>query len=639
MILLPVAALIYVLGATLSARRVLSYSIALVASVIALSAGILALAGQAATFSIPFADGFSVSVGLDRTSALFLSVSSLSSLVLSIFAIGYGRLYGAKTAAAFSLGFAGTLLVFAAGDALTFLAGWELVTIFSYLLMTEDVGYGSSGLKKSRFPRTSAGFRFLIFGEISTVLLLIGFAALFVQFRTISFAAVKDAAPVFLILTATGAAIKMDAVPFHVWMPSVYEQTADHSSAFLSVPLTLMGLYALERFISMSVPSVPLLMILVLFGSVTAFWGALQAAAARKLKSLPAYSTVENNGMIIAVVAVAALAGASGTKSLLYLSVFAGSAAAVLALGHALAKSLLFMSIGHAKESLGVRTIDETRGVWKGVGPVPGVGILVAGLSLSAFPPLLGFTGEWMVLETVFQSSRFHLFGEQIFLAVAGFLLALAIGLGVFAMVKLIGYTALGYHHERFAARIPDRPMKVAQVLTIVLLPVLGIAVPALLPAFGFSGLFGGLLGVPSPLLLESGNPFFGVVSPSMFAVVIVILGAVPIMIWRLRRGRVRAVVPWSGGIPLGEKEYFTEPAFSQILLHMLRRFYGTVERSGHGTRQLHIRDLFSRPLRSAAAGIQSLGRIVSRSFMNGHVYYYVAYILVAFVLVLLIPW
>ncbi len=639
MILLLVAVGIYLLAAALSAGRVVSYAIAFIASAVALAAGILALTGRSPAISIPFYDGLSVSLALDRMSGLFLSISSLAGIVLSLFAIGYGRLYGPKTAAAFSLGFAGTILVFAAQDALTFLAGWELVTVFSYLLMTDDVRYESSGTLAPRLPLVSAGFRFLVFGELSTVLLLIGFAALYVQTGTTAFAAVRNAAPVFLVLTTLGAAIKMDAVPFHVWMPGVYEKTADHSSAFLSVPLTLMGVYALERFISMAAPSVSWLMILVLFGSLTAFWGALQAAAARKLKSLPAYSTVENNGMIITVIAAAALAGASGTKSLDYLSAFAGSAAAVLALGHALAKSLLFMSIGHAKESLGVKTIDETRGVWRGVGPVPGLGILVAGLSLSAFPPLLGYTGEWMVLETVFQSSRFRLFGEQFFLAVSGFLTALAIGLAVFAMVKLIGYTALGYHHGRFAAKIPARAMKIAQVVSIVLLPLFGIGVPVLLPLFGFSGLFGGLLGVPSPLLLFSGSPLFGVVSPTMFAVVIIVLAALPLLIWSRRRKRVRAVEPWYGGLSLEEDEFFTEPAFSQILLHMLRRIYGTEESSAHGTRQLHIRDRFTRPLRSAASGLRRLGGVLSRIYMNGHVYYYIGYILVAFVVVLLIRW
>lgn len=639
MILSPIALVLYLFAALFSRKRVLSYSIGSVASAVALAAGILALGGRETVISVSFYDGLSVSLALDRMSALFLSISSLAGIVLSVFAIGYGKLYGSRTAAAFSLGFAGTLLVFAAQDAITFLGGWELVTVFSYLLMTDDVRYNSSGTLEPRSPLVSAGFRFLIFGEISTVLLLIGFAALYAQLGTVTFSAVRKASPAFLVLATLGAAIKMDAVPFHVWMPGVYEKTPDHSSAFLSVPLTLMGVYALERFISLAAPSVLWLMCLVLFGSLTAFWGALQAAASRKLKSLPAYSTVENNGMIITVVAAAALAGASGTRSLQYLSVFAGSAAAVLALGHALAKSLLFMSIGHAKESLGVETIDETRGVWRGVGPVPGLGILVAGLSLSAFPPLLGYTGEWMVLETVFQSSRFRFFGEQFFLAVAGFLTALAIGLAVFAMVKLIGFTALGYHHERFAAKIPARPMKIAQVTTILLLPLFGVGVPVLLPLFGFDGLFGGLLGVPSPLLLQSGDPLFGVVSPTMFAVVIVVLAAVPLLIWSFRRGRVRTVEPWYGGMSLEEQEFFTEPAFSQILLHMLRRIYGTEESSSPGTKQLHIRDRFARPLRSAASTVRSIGGFLSRTYMNGHVYYYVGYILVAFVVVLLIRW
>ncbi|HUX12523.1 MAG TPA: proton-conducting transporter membrane subunit [Spirochaetia bacterium] len=639
MMLLWLAVGLYIAGAFFASRRPLSYGVAFLASLVALAAGVAALSSPPQTASVPFFDNLRLSLSLDRLSATFILISSLSAVLLSLFAIGYGKLYGSRTAAAFSLGFAGVLIVLAAGDSLTFLSGWELVTIFSFLLMTDDVRYSGAGKLERRSPLVSASFRFLVFGEISSMLLLLAFAIVLVTQKTISFAEIRQAGPAFLVLATLGAAIKMDAVPFHIWMPGVYEQTADHSSAFLSVPLTLMGVYGLERFVTVAAPSPQWLVVLVLLGSLTAFWGALQAAAARKLKSLPAYSTVENNGMIITVIAASALAASVGTKSLSYLASFAAAAAVVLALGHALAKSLLFMSIGHAKESLGVKTIDEARGVWRGVGPVPGIGILVAGLSLSAFPPLLGYTGEWMVLETVFQSSRFTASGEKFFLAVAGFLTALAIGLAVFAMVKLVGYTALGYNHERFGSPVPDRPMKIAQLLSIILIPLLGIAAPFLLSRFGYAGLFGGLLGVPSPLLLQSGSPLFGVVSPTMFAAVIVVLAAIPLLVWRLRRPRVRRVEPWYGGLSLEEREYFTEPAFSQILLHMLRRFYGTAEGRHEGRRQLHIRDRFARPLRAVAAVTMRVGGALSRTLMNGHIYYYVAYILFAFVVVLIIRW
>ena len=181
--------------------------------------------------------------------------------------------------------------------------------------------------------------------------------------------------------------------------------------------------------------------------------------------------------------------------------------------------------------------------------------------------------------------------------------------------------------------------MKIAQIATIVLIPLLGIGAPFILSGFGYRALFGGLLGVPAPLLLQSGKPLFGLMSPTIFAAVILVLGAIPFLVWNRQRKRVRTVEPWYGGMQLEEKEYFTEPAFSQILLHMLRRIYGTEERAGNGTRQLHTRDRFAQPLQAIKEGTRHFGSALSRIFMNGHIYYYVAYIIAACVVVLLIHW
>ena len=634
------ALLIYLAASivAMAGSKRLSYALSLVASLLAFSAGLGAIISPESAITIDYAFGLKIVVALDPMGSLFLLIVSLSAALLSLFAIDYGRFSGLQTAAAFPLGLIGVLIVLAAGDGLSFLFGWEIATISAFLMVSGGFTLSRDGGAAPARPLTSASFRFLMFGELSFVLLLLAMAGIFATTGSLALGEMKSVSPLFLALLSLGIVIKLDAVPFHVWMPGVYEHASDHASAFLSVPLTLMGLYSLERVLSLADFDPAWLLFLILLGAVSAFWGALHAAASRTLKTLPAYSTVEANGMILATIAMAALARGEGGKSLAYLSDFALAAALILALGHALAKTLLFMSIGHAKEFLGVKTIDETRGVWKVVGRVPGLGIFVSGLSLAAMPPLLGYAGEWMILETFFQSSRFSRPEEVLPLVMAGILLALAIGLTVFAMVKLIGYTAVGYHHNKVAPRLPAASMRVAQVAAIVLLPLFGLGLPLFLPWFGFKNLFGGLLGVPAPLLLVSGDPLFGVLSPTMFGLVILILCLVPLAVWRGRSGTKRGVSPWYGGQEIREEEFYSEPAFSQILLHQFRRLYGARESADEGRAQLRHRDRFVAPLERLSEMVQSAGSALSRVFMNGKVHYYVLYIFIALLAVALLP-
>ena len=66
------------------------------------------------------------------------------------------------------------------------------------------------------------------------------------------------------------------------------------------------------------------------------------------------------------------------------------------------------------------------------VGKLPAFGIMTSGLSFSAFPPTIGFVGEWMILEALFQSYKFMNNIDRIIAAFAGIMVALAIGLATF---------------------------------------------------------------------------------------------------------------------------------------------------------------------------------------------------------------
>ena len=621
-----ISLIFYALGAFFSSKPKVSYFLGFGGSVSAFITGCLALGHGTVFWKFSLLNHIMLSLAIDHLSAVFLIIASISWLALALYSVDYSKLYPQRRISlGFNLSLIGMLLVLTAQDAITMLIGWEIMTIFVFLMM-QNPG--------KHFERS---FRFLAFGELSTVCLLIGFAALFALTGSFSFDALKHGSPFILIMISLGFIIKMDIVPFHGWMRGIYGEIPDNTAALLSAPVTLMGVYGLERIIPLVPQNQAWDIIIILLGAFSAFWGGMQAAAADKIKLLPAYSTVENNGMILTTIGFYSLAQGFNTPILHYLSLFALATSIIIAISHTLAKTLLFMSVGHAKEAYDVHTIDEARGIWSGVGRIPAIGIVISALSFSAFPPLIGYAGEWMILETLFQSYRFPSTALAFFTALAGILIALAIGTISFAMIKIIGYNALGYDHGRKSRYIPHQLMHISEIGLEFLLLLGGIGLPLIIIITGFSKLLIGLLGVPAPLVLASGNPVFGVISPTFIGIIMLVLMIIPSFIFIKGKKKVRKVDSWNGGIRIAEGEFFSAPAYSQILEHILRKFYRTCEKRAKTHASIVIEDVLIEPSETVARVIRKLGEKVASVLMNGKISAYITYILILFITVFII--
>jgi len=618
---------LFLLGALLSRFRGASYLLASVASLVSFVLGALALSGRTFAAEWKVVGIFSVGVRIDHLSALFLTIASISWLTISLGAHRAGRSMPQVRALSFNAAIAGMLLVLVASDIVTFLVGWEIMTIFAFLLLTE------------RGEEPAKAFRFLAFGELSSMLLALGFAVLLARNGSLSLQLESTAPAAFLVLASLGAVVKMDVVPFHTWMRPAYERLPGFVAALMSVGVTLTGVYGLERLLSASAYLRWWTLLLALLGAFSAFWGALQSSVSRGLRAVPAYSTVEYNGMILCAVALSAIAGSGSSETLAYLARFAGAAGVVLALSHALAKSLFFLSLGDFADRTGITQLGEMRGAART--RLQAAGLITAALSFAAFPPLIGYAAEWMLLETAFQSYKMTAFSERFVASLSGVFIALAIGLAAFAMIRFLGYAVMGRRvpeangEQRAHGRTTGSV--VAQGALSLLVVGSAIALPALLLFFGYGSLLGGLLGVPKPLLLVSGSPIFGVVSPTMFALVMLVLCGIPLLLWARRRSRMRSVRAWSGGLPIAANEQFSSDAFAQILKFVMRGLFRTRELSEGARRTLVSRDVVETVYAKADNVATRIGGALGRIYMNGRVGWYVAYILAAFVVVLVL--
>ncbi|MFZ0456485.1 MAG: proton-conducting transporter membrane subunit [Ignavibacteriaceae bacterium] len=619
---LYIAFAFFILGCILTFSRRLSYLSAFIGSVFVFIAGAASINNPSASAAYYLLPHISIGLNVDRTTSLFFIVSSLSFAALSFYSIDFGRLFSKKMGLFFNLSIIGMVLVMSAADSILFLTGWEIMTIALAFQILE------------RKDSMKDAFQFLAFGEASTMFLILGFGSLYLSNNSFSLIHSAPSNSLFLVLTTLGFIIKMDIFPFHTWIIGAYSKAPSHTAAMLSAPLTLMGVYGLVRILSLTEYTKWWGILVLVLGAFSAFWGAMFSSAERSLKKLPAYSTVENNGMILTALGLSAIAAFySSNKGVETLADFAFLAALFIAFSHTIAKTLLFISVGHAKESLQKEDIDLVRGIWRNVGKLPAFGIMTSGLSFSAFPPTIGFVGEWMILEALFQSYKFMNNIDRIIAAFAGIMVALAIGLATFAMIKLIGYTALGPDHGEKTYKFPSTAMKISQVFLILLLFLGGIFSPYVIQLLGYGKFLSGLLAVPDPLLIVSAQPIFGVISPTMFIMVILVLLAIPLLFYAFGKRKIRKVDAWNGALPLGEDEYYTVPAYSFTLEYILRSVFRSKEIKEGYLAEVRTRDIAEYLYEFISNIIEKLSVGVGKIIMNGKISIYILYIFIIFLL------
>jgi hydrogenase-4 component B len=382
----------------------------------------------------------------DQLAAFFLLVTGVVYLPVSIFSGAYLRKYlDHHDLRYFSVLyhslFASIVLVLIAGDVISFLVAWELMSIVSYLL----VNYEFERPESSR-----AGYVMLAMSEAGTIAVALAFILIAGATGAFGFSALRIAAPAMgfglrwavFLLSFFGFAVKAGLVPLNSWLPRAHPVAPTNVSALLSAVIVNLGIYGIMRVNLDFVPPagvVPGLIVLVI-GSISALVGILYATIQNEMKRLLAHSTIENMGIVAAGVGAAMVFVATDHRVV-------GAIALVAALyhlaNHSIYKALLFIGTGAVEAGTGTRDLDRLGGIIRGM-PWTSAFFLVGVLSIAALPPFNGFVSEWLTLQTMLRSAVLSSAVVKIIFAVCGALLALTAGLAGTCFVKVFATGFLG---------------------------------------------------------------------------------------------------------------------------------------------------------------------------------------------------
>ena len=300
----------------------------------------------------------------------------------------------------------GQMVMISAGNFLTIYLGLELMSLALYALVA---------IRRDHAQSTEAAMKYFVLGALASGFMLYGMSMLYGATGNLDLRNIADAVNsgqidylpltfgvVFLV---AGLAFKLGAVPFHMWVPDVYQGSPT------AVTLVLAAAPKLAAF------AITLRILVVGLGDLTADWqpmllilaflslaiGNLTAIMQTNFKRMLAYSTISHMGFILLGLASGSLDGdkqfdtESYGSALFYMLTYVLTTLATFGL------MMLMSREGHECEDISDLKGLNRRSPWMAAL------LLLLMCSLAGLPPLVGFDAKLLILQTLLKSDRLWL--------------------------------------------------------------------------------------------------------------------------------------------------------------------------------------------------------------------------------------
>jgi multicomponent Na+:H+ antiporter subunit D len=323
----------------------------------------------------------------DALSLQFVALSSVLWMATTIYAIGYleGSPLRSRFFGYFSLCVSATVGIALAGNLVTFLLFYELLTLTTYPLVVHR------GTREA----VRAGRYYLGYTVAGGTLLLMGVALLHAHLGSPEFVpggyldaltAERPGAVSFaFVLLIAGLGVKAALIPLHGWLPRAMVAPAPVSALLHAVAVVKAGAFGIVRVVYDVYGTDTLLELdltgpLIALAAATILFGSLRALQQQDLKRRLAYSTVSQISYIILGVALLGpLAAVGGLVHLIHQGVM---------------KVTLFFCAGIFAETLGIHRIQEMNGIGRRL-PLTMTAFTMGALGMIGVPPIAGFISKW----------------------------------------------------------------------------------------------------------------------------------------------------------------------------------------------------------------------------------------------------
>jgi NADH-quinone oxidoreductase subunit N len=352
--------------------------------------------------------------------------------------LAYARPYAAEremlkgeliTLAMFSL--LGICVMLSANNFLVVYLGLELMSLSLYALVA---------LRRDHAPATEAAMKYFVLGALASGFLLYGLSMMYGATRSLDIPSVFNAIAtgqidkavmvLGVVFVVSGLAFKLGAVPFHMWIPDVYQGAPTAVTVLVAGAPKLAAFAITIRLLveGMSGLAVDWQQMLIVLAVASMTLGNLAAIAQSNLKRMLAYSTISQMGFMLlgltpTVVSGNTLSAANGySSSMFYVLTYVFTTLGTFGI------VMLLSRHGHEAEQ-----IDDLRGLARR-SPWYAAVMAIFMFSLAGIPPTVGFYAKLAVLQALVSTNL----ALYIWLAVIAVLLSLVAAFYYLRMVKVM---------------------------------------------------------------------------------------------------------------------------------------------------------------------------------------------------------
>ena len=284
----------------------------------------------------------------------------------------------------------GMMLMVSANNLLMIYLGLELLSLCLYAMVAFNRDNGNA---------SEAAMKYFVLGAIASGMLLYGMSMIYGATGTLDIAELSD--PIMargtddivlifgLVFIVVGLAFKLGAVPFHMWIPDVYQGAPTAVTMYIGSARKNAGLALLMRVCAEGLGDLhhDWQGMLVILAVLSLAVGNIIALAQTNLKRMLAYSTISHVGFLLLGILSGTKAGYSA--SLFYIITYAATAAGGFAM------VILLSRRGFEAENL-----DDLKGLNER-SPWLAFIMLLLMFSMAGVPPTVGFYAKLIVLKSV----------------------------------------------------------------------------------------------------------------------------------------------------------------------------------------------------------------------------------------------
>ena len=330
------------------------------------------------------------------TVSMLIPVLIVSSLV-HIYSIGYmshdphnQRFFSYLSLFTFMM-----IILVTSDNYLLMFVGWEGVGVCSYLLVS---------FWFTRIAANQSSISAFLTNRVGDCFLTIGMFAILWSFGNVDYSTVFSIAP-FLneniitivgICLLIGAMAKSSQVGLHVWLPMAMEGPTPVSALIHAATMVTAGVYLLMRSSPLIEYSSTVLLLCLWVGAITTVFSSLIGLFQQDIKKVIAYSTMSQLGMMVIAIGLS-----SYNIALFHL------------VNHAFYKGLLFLGAGAVIHAVADNQDFRKYGGLKSFLPLTYSVMLIASLSLIAFPFMTGFYSKDFIIESAY--GQYHFSGTVVY--------------------------------------------------------------------------------------------------------------------------------------------------------------------------------------------------------------------------------